>query len=123
MTSESRLDRDKVLGSSDRDEGTQNMSNLCLEQRENLRRCANDDVWPIGEYNPTWPLGVSIPGSNGECQDQCRDTPLQLRRDSARDVDDGDVVLAVLHQTSQMTENLFRKLASRHQNQRSRARS
>lgn len=66
-------------------------------------------------------LVVSIRGSTGESKDQCRDTPLQLRRDSARDVDDRDVVLTVLHQTSQMTENLFRKLASRHQNQRSRA--
>ena len=38
------------------------MSDLCSEQRENLRRCTDNDVWPIREQDSTQSLGISIDG-------------------------------------------------------------
>ena len=66
MTSESRWDSDKDLGSSDKVMTMQNMSNLCSEQRENLRRCTDNNMWPIGEQDPKQSLGINIHGRNDD---------------------------------------------------------
>jgi len=66
-------------------------------------------------------MAHQVPGTTGGNQDRSGNTPLHLRRDPTGDVDNRDVAFTVLYQPSQVTENLFCKLASWHQNQRSRA--
>jgi hypothetical protein len=44
--------------------------------------------------------------------------PLQLRRDSTSDVDERDISLAILDQSSQVPKHLFREFTGRHEDQR-----
>src|SRR6266404_2007541 len=84
---------------------------LCLKQCENPRGRADDDVRPVREQNSDNP-SVLLPTEYGY-----KDAPLQLFRYSTGDVHECDVTFAILNQSPQVSEDLFRKLARRNENQ------